>query len=75
MKDTDNCCGFGGTFAVKFDDISNGMATQKLDNALETSAQYLISTDMSCLLHLEGKINKENMPIKPMHLIDVLANC
>lgn len=74
MKDTDNCCGFGGTFAVKFDDISNGMATQKLDNALETSAEYLISTDMSCLLHLEGKINKENIPLKTMHLIDVLAS-
>ena len=74
MKDTDSCCGFGGTFAVKFDDISNGMATQKLDNALATQAQYLISTDMSCLLHMEGKINKENLKIKPMHLADVLAS-
>ena len=59
---------------MKFDDISNGMATQKIDNALETSAEYLISTDMSCLLHLEGKINKENIPLKTMHLIDVLAS-
>jgi L-lactate dehydrogenase complex protein LldE len=75
MANTDNCCGFGGTFAVKFDDISNGMATQKLDNALATSAEYIISTDISCLMHLEGKINKEKMPIKTMHLIDVLANC
>ena len=74
MKETDTCCGFGGTFAVKFDDISNGMATQKLDNVLETKAQFLISTDVSCLMHLNGKISKENMPIKTMHLADVLAS-
>jgi L-lactate dehydrogenase complex protein LldE len=73
MAETDTCCGFGGTFTVKFPDISNGMATQKVENALATQAEYIISTDMSCLMHLQGKINKDNLPIKTMHLADVLA--
>jgi len=74
MVDTETCCGFGGTFAVKFNEISNGMATQKIENAVATEADYIISTDLSCLMHLEGKIKKENIPIKTMHLADVLAS-
>ncbi len=74
MKDTDMCCGFGGTFAVKFDAISSAMAEQKINNALEMEADYIISTDLSCLLHLDGYIEKNNLKIKTMHLADVLAN-
>lgn len=74
MKDTDMCCGFGGTFAVKFDAISSAMAEQKVNNALEMDADYIISTDQSCLMHLEGYIKKNNLPIKTMHIADVLAN-
>jgi L-lactate dehydrogenase complex protein LldE len=73
MNDVESCCGFGGTFAIKFEDISNGMLTQKLDNILATGAEYIISTDVSCLLHMEGKIKKENLPLKIMHVADVLA--
>ena len=74
MKDTDMCCGFGGTFAVKFDAISSAMAEQKINNALEMDAEYIISTDLSCLMHLDGYIQKNNIPIKTMHIADVLAN-
>ena len=74
MKDTDMCCGFGGTFAVKFDAISSAMAEQKINNALEVGAEYIISTDLSCLMHLEGYIKKNNIDIKTMHIADVLAN-
>lgn len=74
MKDTDMCCGFGGTFAVKFDAISSAMAEQKVNNALEMGAEYIISTDLSCLMHLEGYITKNNISLKTMHLADVLAN-
>lgn len=70
----DTCCGFGGTFAVKFDAISSAMAQQKVDNALSVGAEYIISTDASCLLHLQGYIEKNNLPIKCMHLADVLAH-
>lgn len=74
LKDNDTCCGFGGTFAVKFDAISTAMAQQKVNNALEAGAEYILSTDTSCLLHLQGYIDKQNLPIKTMHLADVLAH-
>ncbi len=74
MKDTDVCCGFGGTFAVKHEAISAAMAEQKVENALETGAEYIVSTDSSCLLHQEGYIKKHRLPIKTMHIIDVLAS-
>jgi L-lactate dehydrogenase complex protein LldE len=74
MKDTDMCCGFGGTFAVKFDAISSAMAEQKVNNALAMDAEYIISTDLSCLMHIDGYIQKNQIPIKTMHIADVLAN-
>ncbi|GAA4090138.1 (Fe-S)-binding protein [Mucilaginibacter panaciglaebae] len=70
----DTCCGFGGTFSVKFDAISSAMAQQKVDNAISVGAEYIISTDASCLLHLQGYIEKNNVPVKCMHLADVLAH-
>lgn len=74
MKDTETCCGFGGTFAVKFEDISHAMADQKIGHALNTGATHIISTDLSCLMHLQGIITKKNIPITTMHIADVLAS-
>jgi len=74
MSDVETCCGFGGTFAVKFDGISVGMADQKVTHALATKAEYIISTDLSCLMHLDGYIKGKNFPLKTMHLADVLAS-
>jgi len=74
LKDNETCCGFGGTFAVKFDAISTAMAQQKVDNAMAAGADYIISTDASCLLHLQGYIDKNNLPIKTIHIADVLAH-
>lgn len=74
MKDNETCCGFGGTFSVKFEAIASAMAQQKVDNALAAGADYIISTDASCLLHLQAYIDKNNLPIKTYHLADVLAN-
>ena len=74
MNDTETCCGFGGSFAVKFDTISVAMADQKIDNAIATHAEYVVSTDMSCLMHMEGRINFNGQAIKVIHLADVLAN-
>ena len=73
MNDVETCCGFGGTFAVKFEAISIGMGEQKVENALATGAQYLISTDLSCLMHLQGYITHKEYNLKTMHLADVLA--
>lgn len=74
MHDNETCCGFGGTFAVKFESISIAMAEQKTENALATGAEYLISTDLSCLMQIGGVIKSKNLPIKAMHLADVLAS-
>ena len=74
MNDVETCCGFGGTFAVKFESISIGMGEQKVENALATGAEYLISTDHSCLMHLAGYIKHKGYSLKTMHLADVLAS-
>lgn len=74
MKDTDVCCGFGGTFSVKFEAISTAMAEQKVRNALETGAEYIVSTDSSCLMHQYAYIKKHNLPLKVAHVVDVLAS-
>lgn len=74
LKASDVCCGFGGTFAVKFEPISVGMAQQKIEDAMAQSAEYIISGDYSCLLHLDGYIQKQGLPLKTIHIADVLAS-
>lgn len=73
MENTHECCGFGGTFSVKFEPISTAMAEQKVRNALDTGAEYIVSTDSSCLMHQFGYIKKHNLPLKVAHIVDVLA--
>ncbi len=74
MNDVETCCGFGGTFAVKFEPISIAMGNQKINNASDTGASLLISTDMSCLMHIDGCAKHEGKNMKMMHLADVLAS-
>jgi L-lactate dehydrogenase complex protein LldE len=74
MRDTDMCCGFGGSFAVKFESISTAMTEQKVNNALEMEADYIISTDSSCLLQIQAYIDQKQIPLKTIHLADVLAS-
>lgn len=74
MNDVETCCGFGGTFAVKFEPISIAMADQKVTNAEATGAEYIISTDMSCLMHIDGYAKNKGKTIQSMHIADVLAS-
>lgn len=74
MNDVETCCGFGGTFAVKFEAISVAMADQKINHALASGAECIISTDLSCLMHLDGVIKNKGYKMQTMHLADVLAN-
>jgi L-lactate dehydrogenase complex protein LldE len=74
MQECETCCGFGGTFAVKFDSISVAMADQKINNATATNADFIISTDMSCLMHIDGRLKHGGHSIKMMHIADVLAS-
>jgi L-lactate dehydrogenase complex protein LldE len=74
MKDTDACCGFGGSFSVKFEPIAVGMGEKKIENAEAVGAEYMISTDVSCLMHLDGYAKNAGKSVKMMHLCDVLAS-
>ncbi|MFN3530440.1 MAG: (Fe-S)-binding protein [Bacteroidia bacterium] len=73
LPNNEMCCGFGGTFAVKYEGISTGMADQKLQHALGTGAEYLVSADLSCLMHLEAFAKEQKLNIRTIHLADVLA--
>jgi L-lactate dehydrogenase complex protein LldE len=73
MKDVETCCGFGGTFAVKFESISLAMGDQKTINIENTAAEYVVSTDVSCLMHINGVMENKGRKVKSLHLADVLA--
>ena len=66
------CCGFGGTFAAKFPMISTAMGEVKCANAAETGAEYIVSGDSSCLMHIQGLLSRQRSPIKTIHLAEVL---
>jgi L-lactate dehydrogenase complex protein LldE len=74
MPESETCCGFGGTFSTKFKEISSAMAEQKVLNAISMNVDYIISTDASCLMHLQGYIDKNKLSIKTIHIADVLAS-
>lgn len=74
MNDVETCCGFGGTFAVKFEAISIAMGDQKITHATATDAAYIVSTDMSCLMHIDGCARHKGSGLQVMHLADVLAS-
>jgi L-lactate dehydrogenase complex protein LldE len=74
MEAAEECCGFGGTFSVKFAGVSGAMARTKIDSILQTGASTVVSIDSSCLMQLQGAIDKAGLPIRTMHLAEVLAN-
>ncbi len=74
MKECETCCGFGGTFAVKYEPISIGMAKNKVESAQAAGASMIISSDMSCLMHIDAYIKKQNITMQTMHIADVLAS-
>ena len=72
LPQAESCCGFGGTFSVKYPHISEGMLSDKVDNILGTGAETLVSCDMSCLMHIEGALSRNGSDIKVRHLAQVL---
>jgi L-lactate dehydrogenase complex protein LldE len=74
LEDQTTCCGFGGLFAVKYPMISTAMGDVKCASALDTGAEYLVSNDSSCLMHLQGLLEKQNKSLKTIHLAEVLAS-
>jgi L-lactate dehydrogenase complex protein LldE len=73
MQETDACCGFGGTFCIKFPDVSNSMAARKVATINETGADLLLAGDMGCLMNLAGKMQRDGSKVKVRHVAEVLA--
>mgnify|MGYP000040918110 CR=1 FL=1 len=73
MREARSCCGFGGTFAVKFPKISTSMAQVKCVSARDTGAEYIVSNDPSCMLQMQGYLDKEGIPLRCLHLAEVLS--
>lgn len=73
MSVAEECCGFGGTFSVKFPEVSGGMARTKIDSIHATGAGTVVSIDSSCLMQLQGALSRAKSTVKTMHLAEVLA--
>jgi L-lactate dehydrogenase complex protein LldE len=74
MDENEVCCGFGGTFSIKNEPISSAMAQQKVNNAVNSGAEYIVSTEASCLMHLDGYIRRNKISIGIKHIADILAS-
>ena len=73
MRDSNICCGFGGTFCVKYPDISNDMVTKKVAMIQQTGAEVLLAGDLGCLMNIAGKLKREGSSIEVRHIAEVLA--
>lgn len=70
----DECCGFGGMFAVEEEAVSASMGHDKVVRHIETGAEYIAGADSSCLMHLEGIIHRGGHPIRVIHVVEILAS-
>ena len=74
LADAVQCCGFGGTFALKNADTSSAMGHDKIATVMDTGAEFLCASDASCLMHLSGIAAKEGAPVRTLHLAEILAS-
>jgi L-lactate dehydrogenase complex protein LldE len=73
MNDSDVCCGFGGTFAVKYSDISGAIVDAKIKNVEASQAPTLLAGDLGCLMNMAGKLSRDGKPVEVRHVAEVLA--
>ncbi len=73
LRRVDECCGFGGTFAVSEAAVSASMGLDRIADHQQAGAQVLTANDMSCLMHLEGLIRRRKIPLRVMHIAEILA--
>jgi L-lactate dehydrogenase complex protein LldE len=74
LKGSDECCGFGGTFSVKYPEISAAILDKKIENIEATGAEYVVACDASCLMQIGGRLSRNGSKIKPKHIAEILAN-
>lgn len=70
----DECCGFGGMFAVEEQAVSVCMAKDKIKHHMETGAEFITGADSSCLMHMQGVIEREKLPVNTIHFVEILAS-
>jgi L-lactate dehydrogenase complex protein LldE len=73
MENCDRCCGFGGLFSVKSPDVSAVIGDEKVQWIRESGADYVIANDVSCLMHIDGLMRRNQVPVQTMHLAELLA--
>lgn len=73
MKEADVCCGFGGTFCVKYSDISNDIVEKKIENVVASGAETLLAGDLGCLMNMAGKLQRQGKTVEVRHVAEVLA--
>lgn len=73
LEDSQSCCGFGGTFSVKNGEVSAAMMNDKIDAAVRSDVEWIVSGDNSCLLHLNGGLSRRGVDIRSAHLVEILA--
>ena len=73
MQGSEECCGFGGAFSVKYADISGAILEDKLRHVAESGAEVLVASDSGCLMHMAGAMSRRDMPVRTMHLAELLA--
>jgi L-lactate dehydrogenase complex protein LldE len=73
MENSETCCGFGGTFSVKFPEISTAMAEDKANAIAQCGAEYVVANDSSCLMQITGYLSRNHIPVKPLHLAELLG--
>ncbi|MFT4296839.1 MAG: (Fe-S)-binding protein [Micropruina sp.] len=74
LPNAQQCCGFGGTFSLKNSDVSVAMGTDKVRAVLDTQAEYVVTGDNSCLMHIGGLLSRMRAGVKPIHLAEILAS-
>lgn len=73
MVDSDTCCGFGGTFAINYPEISTAMVDEKIENILASGAEVVTGCDISCLMNIEGRLSRRKEHVRVMHIAEILA--
>ncbi|MBI3975137.1 MAG: (Fe-S)-binding protein [Armatimonadetes bacterium] len=73
LEDVEECCGFGGAFSVKMAELSGAMLDAKIEAIRRSGAQVVTGTDVSCLMHLDGGLRRRGLPVRALHLAQILA--
>ena len=72
MEQSEVCCGFGGTFSIKYPEISGAMLDEKLSHIRNSGADAVVACDVTCLMHIGGGLEKQGIPVRPLHLAELL---